>query len=60
MSMQNNNPKSENPAMKERAAEAKDKKGRQQSTAREKAAKGHAESGQRRNTELQSRNSRPK
>ncbi len=33
--MQNNNPKSENHAMKERAAEAKNERGRQQSIARE-------------------------
>jgi hypothetical protein len=37
--MQNNNPKSENAAIKERAAEAKDKNGRQQSIAREQVAK---------------------
>jgi hypothetical protein len=41
MQMQNNHPKSENPAMKERAAEAKDKKGRQESTAREQLIKSH-------------------
>jgi len=51
--MRNNNPKSENPAMKQRAGEAKDKKGRQQSTAQEKAAKGGAGSGQRRSASLQ-------
>jgi hypothetical protein len=38
--MRNNHPKSEMPAMKERAAEAKDKNGRQQSTAREQPRKG--------------------
>jgi hypothetical protein len=40
MQMQNNHPKSEKPAMKERAAEAKDKNGRQQSTAREQLSRG--------------------
>lgn len=39
--MRNNHPKSEQPAMKERAAEAKDKNGRQQSTAREQLIKSH-------------------
>jgi hypothetical protein len=39
--MQNNHPKSEKPAMQERAAEAKDKNGRQQSTARERLSKSH-------------------
>jgi hypothetical protein len=34
MCMQNNNPKSENPAMKERAAKDKDEKGRQQNDTR--------------------------
>jgi hypothetical protein len=37
--MRNNHPKSELAAMKERAAEAKDKNGLQQSTAREKLTK---------------------
>jgi hypothetical protein len=37
--MRNNHPKSELPAMKERAAEAKDKNARQQSTAREQLGK---------------------
>jgi hypothetical protein len=41
MQMQNNHPKSEKPAMKERAAEAKDKNGRQQSTAQEQLSKSH-------------------
>jgi hypothetical protein len=41
MQMQNNHPKSEKPALKERAAEAKDKNGRQQSTAREQPGKSH-------------------
>jgi hypothetical protein len=39
--MQNNNPKSEMPAMKERAAKDKDKQARNKSIEREKA--GHAD-----------------
>jgi hypothetical protein len=54
--MQNNHPKSEKPAMKERAAEAKDKNGRQQSTSRERLSKSHVESVQRRDGQLKSSN----
>jgi hypothetical protein len=54
MQMQNNHPKSEKPAMKERAAEAKDKNGRQQSTAREQLSKSHSGSVQRRGGRLKS------
>jgi hypothetical protein len=46
MQMRNNHPKSEKPAMKERAAEAKDKNGRQQSTAREQLGKNRGEGAQ--------------
>jgi len=41
--MQNNNPKSENPAMKERAAKDKDEKGRHQDDTRHRVAPTHAE-----------------
>jgi hypothetical protein len=41
--MQNNNPKSENPAMKERAAKDKDEKGRHQNDTRHRGAPAHAE-----------------
>jgi hypothetical protein len=58
--MQNNNPKSENPAMKERAAEAKDKKGRQQSTAREQMGRSHGGSAQTRGGRLLSGDSKRK
>lgn len=51
--MRNNHPKSEMPAMKERAAEAKDKNGRQQSTAREQLR-------QSRDGKVQRRDGRPK
>jgi hypothetical protein len=54
MQMQNNHPKSEKPAMKERAAEAKDKNGRQQSTAREQLSKSHVGTVQRRDGRLKS------
>jgi len=54
MQMQNNNPKSEKPAMKERAAEAKDKSARQQSTAREQMSKSHGGVAQRRADRLKS------
>jgi len=52
--MRNNHPKSELPAMKERAAEAKDKNGRQQSTAREKLTKSRDGNVQRRDGRLKS------
>jgi hypothetical protein len=52
--MQNNHPKSEKPAMKERAADAKDKNRRQQSTAREQFSKSYVGSVQRRGGRLQS------
>ena len=42
MCMQNNNPKSENPAMKERAAKDKDEKGRHQNDIRRRVPT-HAE-----------------
>jgi hypothetical protein len=58
--MQNNNPKSENPAIKERAAEAKDKNGRQQSIAREQVAKSHGGYAPARNGRLQSGDSKRK
>jgi hypothetical protein len=57
MQMQNNHPKSEKPAMKERAAEAKDKNGRQQSIAREQLSKSHGGSVQRRDGRLKSSDS---
>jgi hypothetical protein len=41
--MQNNNPKSENPAMKERAAKDKDEKGRHQNDIRHRGAPTPAE-----------------
>jgi hypothetical protein len=41
--MQNNNPKSENPAMKERAAKDKDEKGRHQNDTRHRGAPPHTE-----------------
>jgi hypothetical protein len=56
MQMQNNHPKSEKPAMKERAAEAKDKHGRQQSTAREQLSKSHGGSVQGRDGRVKSSN----
>jgi hypothetical protein len=40
MALRNSDPKSEMPAMKQRAAKAKDKRGRDQSIAREKPAPG--------------------
>jgi hypothetical protein len=41
--MQNQDPKSENPAMKERAAKDKDKKGRQHDTVPHQGAPTHVE-----------------
>jgi hypothetical protein len=56
MQMLNNHPKSEKPAMKERAAEAKDRNGRQQSTAREHLSKSHGGNAQGRDGRFKSSN----